>query len=1423
MASEPVTRRLLKDFNGNSSASVSVLPSTDRTRSTRRRRSYTGRTAPSSIPVRVPIRQIQRPTTTGRVSRPHTDWGSSSFNGNPSVSVPSQLSGGPVRSATQLCVPGQLRKQATTSRLDPPRQTNGESVRLNERATQRPVRPVQRRSINLVDSPISSTRAGHRSASGQVVQQSRIPLHKSNTRKTCALPPTISSSSSVIPRKISLHPSSKQRKQLRRTLSVPLPSSVSRIRRPNPVQYSSRTSANESSSSSSRLSSRSVQDSLQRAKSISRSMQSSQLPSRTVSAPSLVAHARNTGRKPSPLAVVDAHPSKSSSSIRQPIIGSDEEIDLTAPSSVSVPKPVQRTWSLVRQNVEGYDSSSDDTTARSDDASARDDALSDGVSFSALQVVTDFMRDAHRPITVAKSKPNVLSRKWNRQRKAAKLQERRITHASQDLLLKIKNARKKVLAHCHLDISLEDMVNTRLDFESMGQQEQRQWVLDRFNEPGLTFMSTKKRKRFRVGEHSDVCYACWGAMHGVSSSRMTRIQKLFDAGASTVARPARFYRSQGLSAELDCRAWIQHFAANVGDIMPDSTTRTVCQLPVSSGSELYTIYEGEMAKDPWDKPLEYQSFLRVLESMEDQYTAKKVKKFLQCSTCHDLDTKVAKHKRHRRGYAYKKAKARHRRHIKGQKGKYYKHRRKSKSVSRNERGWLSIIVDGMDQAKTQLPNPGRMPKTLDACEAVKFHVTGVIVHGFMHMMYTWADNFPKDPNVTCSTLLEALKDLRKLMGDDWLMPDKLYAQFDNCSGENKNQVTMTFLCILVHFGVFNKIKVSFLQVGHTHEDIDQMFSRLSVVWGPVDIWSLPQLVEFAKRVVYGEAQVGELKGKEALDMTDDQVDDDGNAIVHQYPVTCRHLTSCADVKTWMADLLTEKWRGITNFRCMKITKDKESAVRIRMRVCMCSSGDRDCELRSTNFWQPRQPSKDDDDGAVVIKADSIMPDPNKIPLVPWRPLAADRASMDKYFSQIPEILYRDQKKKKQSQKSNKDVDQGMEDDEEVGISSSTNTDDEKDASRPINVKKDRMLAGKKDFDKFFEEQEAYTKAMCQVCLKYRKEEVITRSKKRTLEVAKITRQSIASFKKDATSSGIADQSEEDDDRQLGEEEEIGSVDEDKDKDGEEEEMGEKEGMDEEEDEEEEEEEEETEEEEDPEEEDDSEEEETEMESGKREAKKLTKARRKVRNNKKALFQHLKDPAFAKIHGIFDCGNVFLACEKPVAMEVDDLEEKEEEDESDDAFICMDEEPPMFSIGGKNDIRQVHSHGCMAGHDVVLRAESDDKNPWFAAKIMKRSVENKDKIVIHVRGNKTGNLEGKHELAWKVPGGHYFKEKPRKETDDPWTEEVWIESIITWSCDWFLGKTLKIPAAAKRRAAMTAGVDYTYFTVKEKAAMKRKKQ
>ena len=55
----------------------------------------------------------------------------------------------------------------------------------------------------------------------------------------------------------------------------------------------------------------------------------------------------------------------------------------------------------------------------------------------------------------------------------------------------------------------------------------------------------------------------------------------------------------------------------------------------------------------------------------------------------------------------------------------------------------------------------------------------------------------------------------------------LFIQLDNVYRENKNVHLYRFLSYLVEMKIFERIEVSYLPVGHTHNDVDQIFSTIS--------------------------------------------------------------------------------------------------------------------------------------------------------------------------------------------------------------------------------------------------------------------------------------------------------------------------------------------------------------------------------------------------------------------------------------------------------------------------------------------------------------------------------------------------------------------------------------------------------------------
>jgi hypothetical protein len=65
-----------------------------------------------------------------------------------------------------------------------------------------------------------------------------------------------------------------------------------------------------------------------------------------------------------------------------------------------------------------------------------------------------------------------------------------------------------------------------------------------------------------------------------------------------------------------------------------------------------------------------------------------------------------------------------------------------------------------------------------------------------------------------------------IASQNWL--HTLYLQVDNYWRKNKNTTMLHYLGMLVYFGWFKTIEIYSLTPGHTHKDIDQMFSTWNI-------------------------------------------------------------------------------------------------------------------------------------------------------------------------------------------------------------------------------------------------------------------------------------------------------------------------------------------------------------------------------------------------------------------------------------------------------------------------------------------------------------------------------------------------------------------------------------------------------------------
>ena len=75
----------------------------------------------------------------------------------------------------------------------------------------------------------------------------------------------------------------------------------------------------------------------------------------------------------------------------------------------------------------------------------------------------------------------------------------------------------------------------------------------------------------------------------------------------------------------------------------------------------------------------------------------------------------------------------------------------------------------------------------------------------------------------------------------------LYVQLDNTVKDNKSKYVMSYLYLLVCVGVFDEVQIFFFQVGHTHCDQDQIFSRSSIHLVDKTFFTFQQLCYHLKR------------------------------------------------------------------------------------------------------------------------------------------------------------------------------------------------------------------------------------------------------------------------------------------------------------------------------------------------------------------------------------------------------------------------------------------------------------------------------------------------------------------------------------------------------------------------------------------------
>jgi hypothetical protein len=452
----------------------------------------------------------------------------------------------------------------------------------------------------------------------------------------------------------------------------------------------------------------------------------------------------------------------------------------------------------------------------------------------------------------------------------------------------------------------------------------------------------KERKSFLKlsrKDTDDMCNQCYCLVYGIPKSTFYRQRRDKKANAHSDADHRNKNLQKPQPSTLLAHAWLEKYAAFFGDYMPDFDE---VHLPDYSWREVYLRMKREMAMADMDVVSE--TTFNVLRKHDDLGTIKirKNKRFAKCDICVKIDSFIAKSSGENKTFwrnqkfTHNNWQMRERRVQANQILKCTNERTKHKG--------MVIGIDAMDNSKSALGQMPNAPKSLDKCEVLKTHITGVYMpsnKACPFICYTWHDRFPSGSDTVITMIMRALTEV------EGPLPPKLYLHMDNCWRENKNKYMIAAAHLLVEMGVFKKVKISFLPVGHTHNIVDQMFSRFSIAIKKHKIFTIDDLHRvclnsfhaaacLCGRMSKHEAKIARRRNKKKENVTGSHTSSSSS----EKPAVCdcekvrirfEHLDSMA---CWGPLLLPHlpKITGISKPRYFRIERDAEGVVRHQYRL-----------------------------------------------------------------------------------------------------------------------------------------------------------------------------------------------------------------------------------------------------------------------------------------------------------------------------------------------------------------------------------------------------------------------------------------------------------------------------------------------------------
>tara|TARA_R110001592_G_scaffold25888_1_gene97805 strand:- start:190 stop:3027 length:2838 start_codon:yes stop_codon:yes gene_type:complete len=360
----------------------------------------------------------------------------------------------------------------------------------------------------------------------------------------------------------------------------------------------------------------------------------------------------------------------------------------------------------------------------------------------------------------------------------------------------------------------------------------------------------KKKVMFKLwpGAPEPVCASCWRLCagfakdNGAESSLYGKVRSSFNAGRYTPwQEPGRSNPEPTDNLKVRVVAFLQAWLEENSDPIPEDTAckshgppRVHVDVPRKTDiweaccEHLDKHYPDPIRKA--GKPPISETWFRKLLNEQVHVVIHKHKKFSQCVTCFLFKQLMAKCTNLADKAEIREHRRTHFETVFRERVIYHKTRTYAKE---NPEEVLSMILDAQTAWRTRGPT---LPRDIGSGFPNDFEPFGQQLYGcLVHALpgdvehpggfygYMVDDSVKGGGNVTCEIVYETLK---KLQEQREVWPPVLDIRLDNTTKDNKNKCVFGFFAWLVLTDVFKKVRVRYLSVGHTHEDIDALFGIL---------------------------------------------------------------------------------------------------------------------------------------------------------------------------------------------------------------------------------------------------------------------------------------------------------------------------------------------------------------------------------------------------------------------------------------------------------------------------------------------------------------------------------------------------------------------------------------------------------------------